>query len=136
MSVKRGMEIATEKVRWFKCTEAWMCVPRRRVRLLKCDGGAMKPKHILALLALVLAAGSYWAQETQTTEEKPGPPAAAAPAAPEAVHGFKLTPEDAARKNPVKFTTVSVERGKKSTIRSAQCATGTKVTGRGRWRKK
>jgi mono/diheme cytochrome c family protein len=108
-----------------------MCVLRRRVRLLKCDGGAMKPKHILALLALVLAAGSYWAQETQKTEEKPGPPAAAAPAAPETVHGFKLTPEDAVKKNPVKFTTVSVERGKK--IYDTQCAMchGDKGDGKG-----
>jgi mono/diheme cytochrome c family protein len=91
----------------------------------------MKAKYILGLLVLSLAAGNFWAQEQQKTEQKPAPGAAAAPAAPQPVHGFTLTPEDAARKNPVKFTTNSVERGKK--IYTTQCAMchGEKGDGKG-----
>ncbi|MBZ5542586.1 MAG: c-type cytochrome [Acidobacteriia bacterium] len=91
----------------------------------------MKLRHILGLLVLSLAVGGIWAQEQQKTEQKPAPEAAAAPAAPQLVHGFKLTPEDAAKKNPIKFTTNSVERGKK--IYTTQCAMchGEKGDGKG-----
>lgn len=91
----------------------------------------MKARYILGLLVLSLVAGNFWAQEQQKPEEKPGAPAAEAPAAPQVVHGFKLTPEDAARKNPRKFTTNSVERGKK--IYMSQCAMchGDKGDGKG-----
>jgi len=91
----------------------------------------MKARYILGLLVLSLAAGNFWAQEQQKTEQKPAPGAAAAPAAPQPVHGFKLTPEDAAKKNPIKFTTNSVERGKK--IYMTQCAMchGEKGDGKG-----
>jgi mono/diheme cytochrome c family protein len=91
----------------------------------------MKAKYILGLLVLSLAAGNFWAQEKQKAEEKAGATTAAAPAAPQPVHGFKLTPEDAARKNAIKFTTNSVERGKK--IYTTQCAMchGEKGDGKG-----
>jgi mono/diheme cytochrome c family protein len=91
----------------------------------------MKAKYILGLLVLSLAAGNFWGQEKQKTEEKAGAATAAAPAAPQPVHGFKLTPEDSARKNPMKFTSTSVERGKK--IYTTQCAMchGEKGDGKG-----
>ena len=81
----------------------------------------MRLKHILGLLVVFLVVGAYWAQEKPQSDQKSGQ-AAATPAQAEAqpVHGFKLTPEDIARKNPVKFNTVSVERGKK--IYGTQCA--------------
>lgn len=88
----------------------------------------MKPKYILGLLALSLAVGIVWAQEKQKTEEKAG---AAAPTAPQPVHGFKLTTEDAERKNPMKFTTTSVERGKKIYVTQCAMCHGEKGDGKG-----
>ncbi len=42
------------------------------------------------------------------------------PAAPAGRHVFKIYPEDAARKNPVRFSEVSVERGRE--LYQTQCA--------------
>jgi len=81
------------------------------------------------LLILVLAAGCLWAQEKKETPPPAGgTPAAAEPAAP---HPATITAEDKARKNPVKFTNVSVDRGKK--IFGTQCALchGEKGDGKG-----
>jgi mono/diheme cytochrome c family protein len=64
-------------------------------------------------LALALATGCLWAQEKKETP----PPAGAATPAP---HPATISAEDKARKNPVKFAEVSVDRGKK--IFTTQCA--------------
>lgn len=66
-------------------------------------------------LALALVTGCLWAQEEK--KETP-PPATAAPTA--ATHPATISAEDKARKNPIKFTEVSVDRGKK--IYATQCA--------------
>ncbi len=72
-------------------------------------------KYVLGLLVLLLAIGVFWAQEKQKPEEK------ATPGAPAQIpHNFNISPEDAARKNPVRFTETSVERGKKLFL--TQCA--------------
>jgi mono/diheme cytochrome c family protein len=78
----------------------------------------MSSKLVLGMVVLLLAVGSYWAQEKKPS----APPATTAPAAtaPPAPHEFKITKEDEARKNPVKFTQTSVDRGKK--IYGYQCA--------------
>ncbi len=96
----------------------------------------MRFKHLVGLLVFSLAAGTYCAQEKPQSEANTGQkseqvPATATEPAPQPVHGFKLTPEDAARKNPVTFNTVSVERGKK--IYDTQCAMchGEKGDGKG-----
>jgi mono/diheme cytochrome c family protein len=76
------------------------------------------------ILALVLGTGSLWAQEKQSTTPPAEPgPVAAHPATPSAA--------DKARKNPVKFTEVSVERGQK--VFKTQCALchGDKADGKG-----
>ena len=80
-------------------------------------------------LVLVLATGCLWAQEKK--EETPPPAGAATTAAPAAPHPATITAEDKARKNPVKFTEVSVDRGKK--IYGTQCALchGDKGDGKG-----
>ena len=79
-------------------------------------------------LVLVLATGCLWAQEKKET---PPPAGAATTAAPAAPHPATITAEDKARKNPVKFTEVSVDRGKK--IYATQCALchGDKGDGKG-----
>jgi mono/diheme cytochrome c family protein len=83
-------------------------------------GCAMSSKTLFALLVIGSLAGSAWAQEEKKPEEKaPSQPAAAAQV-PEPAHAVTITPEDVARKNPVKLTTNSVERGKK--VFASQCA--------------
>jgi len=69
------------------------------------------------LLVLLLAVGVVWAQE-ETKEQ--APPAASTAATPPVTHNVVISPEDVARKNPVKFTQISVDRGKK--IYTTQCA--------------
>ena len=70
---------------------------------------AMRSKTLW--LVLVLATGCLWAQEKKEEQTPPAEPASTeAPAAP---HPATITAEDKARKNPVKFTEVSVEHGKK-----------------------
>ena len=94
----------------------------------------MKRKYILGLLVLSLVAGNFWAQEKQKTDEKAGAVTAAAPAtpaAPQPVHGFKLAPEDVERKNAMKFTTTSVERGKKIYVTQCAMCHGEKGDGKG-----
>ena len=79
------------------------------------------------LFALVLATGCLWAQE----KKEPNPPAAPGIEPPAAAHPVAISAEDKARKNPIKFTDVSVARGKK--IFGSQCALchGDKGDGRG-----
>lgn len=77
----------------------------------------MSSKAMVGMLILLLAAASFRAQEKK--EPPPPAPAPAASAAP-APHDFTFTKEDTARKNPVKFTQTSADRGKK--IYSYQCA--------------
>jgi len=86
----------------------------------------MKSKTIV--LVLLLVAACLWAQE----KKEPAPPTETSPAAaPAAPHPTEISAEDKARKNPVKFTDVSVERGKK--IFNTQCALchGEKGDGKG-----
>ncbi|MGD1103789.1 MAG: cytochrome c [Terriglobia bacterium] len=79
-------------------------------------------------LVLVLVTGCLWAQEKKET---PPPAGAATTAAPAAAHPATISAEDKARKNPVKFAQVSVDRGKK--IYGTQCALchGDKGDGKG-----
>ena len=87
----------------------------------------MLSKILFVLLTIGFVAGTVWAQEEKKPEQTaPSPPAAAAPS-----HVVTITPEDVARKNPVKLTQISVERGKK--IYASQCAMchGAKGDGKG-----
>lgn len=79
-------------------------------------------------VALILVAGCLWAQEKKEATPPADTSAAATPASP---HPATISAEDKARKNPVKFTDVSVERGKK--IYNTQCALchGDKGDGKG-----
>lgn len=81
----------------------------------------------LVLAVLLLATGCLWAQE----KKEPAPPAAGAVTAPVAPKAPTITDAEKARKNPVKFTEVSVDRGKK--IYNTQCALchGVKGDGKG-----
>jgi cytochrome c5 len=88
----------------------------------------MKAKSILTILTIALAVLTCAGQENP----KPGPkPPAPAVNPLEQPHRFDITPEEKARKNPVRFTDVSVEQGKK--IYMSQCAMchGAKGDGKG-----
>lgn len=84
----------------------------------------------MLFLALVIVTGCLWAQEKKETTPPPST-GAATTATPETPHPAVISAEDKARKNPVKFTEVSVERGKK--IYQSQCALchGQKGDGKG-----
>jgi len=83
-------------------------------------------------LALILATGCLWAQEEKKETPPPAGTTTTAPApAPAPAHPAEISAEDKARKNPMKFTEVSVDRGKK--IFGTQCALchGDKGDGKG-----
>lgn len=93
----------------------------------------MKAKNLfIGGMIFSLAASIFWAQEKEKpAETKPPATAAQAPAAPRPPHTFVVTPEDEARKNPLRFSEISVERGKK--LYRTQCAMchGAKGEGKG-----
>jgi cytochrome c len=82
----------------------------------------------ILILLVLLAAGCLWAQEKKEPAPAGGATTATQPAAP---HPAVISDEDKARKNPIKFTEVSVDRGKK--IFNTQCALchGAKGDGKG-----
>jgi mono/diheme cytochrome c family protein len=89
----------------------------------------MSSKIFFALWVVVLWAGQVWAQEQRKPEE--GAPSQPEAAAPVPAHTFNLAPEDVARKNPVKLTQASVERGKKRYVTQCALCHGVKGDGKG-----
>lgn len=91
----------------------------------------MKFKYLFAILTIIFVVTTYRAQEQKPAEEKPAEAPAAEAQAPAVPHGFQITPEQAALKNPLRYSEISVERGKK--IYSTQCAMchGEKGDGKG-----
>jgi mono/diheme cytochrome c family protein len=82
----------------------------------------MSMKTSTVFLAILLMMNGLGAQEKQEKKEQPAPPSgptASAPGTP-APHVFTFSAQDKARKNPIRFTELSVERGKK--IYLTQCA--------------
>jgi len=85
----------------------------------------------MLFVALVIVTGCLWAQE-QKKETTPPPSTGAAPATtPQAPHPAVISAEDKARKNPVKFTEVSVARGKKIFVTQCALCHGAKGDGKG-----
>jgi mono/diheme cytochrome c family protein len=84
----------------------------------------MRTFYALGICLLLLVPGISWAQEkqpqqgSQTTQTTS--PSTAAPSAPAVPHPLVITPEEKARKNPIKFAEDSVEKGKK--LYATQCA--------------
>jgi mono/diheme cytochrome c family protein len=86
----------------------------------------------LAICLVFMTVGMLWAQEQKPPENKPaGANQTADAPAPQIPHTYTFTPEQAAKKNPVRFTDFSVEKGKK--IFSTQCTMchGIKGDGKG-----
>jgi mono/diheme cytochrome c family protein len=77
-----------------------------------------------------MAEGTFSAQEKKAEAQSSGAPSSTA-ATPSPVHNTIISPEDAARKNPIRFSEASVDRGKK--VFKTQCALchGEKGDGKG-----
>jgi mono/diheme cytochrome c family protein len=95
----------------------------------------MRAKNFfLGFVIFSLGVSVFWAQEQQ--KQKPAeanPPAAGAqaPAPPAVPHAFVITPQDEARKNPIRFSEISVERGKKLFLTQCAMCHGDKGDGKG-----
>ncbi len=90
----------------------------------------MKLKIVWSVLILGLLAGTYRAQEKQPPKQDQS----AAPAASSGqttAHGHIITQEEKDRKNPVRFTDFSVERGKKFYGFHCAMCHGEKLDGKG-----
>jgi len=81
-------------------------------------------------LVFCMAGWAFSAQEKKGEAQSSGASSSTA-ATPSPVHDTIISPEDAARKNPIKFTDASVDRGKK--VYKTQCALchGEKGDGKG-----
>ena len=91
---------------------------------------SLKVKALGAVLVFCMAGGTFAAQEKKG--EAQGSSASSSTAAtPSSPHNFVITPEDTAKKNPIRFTEASVDRGKK--FYKTQCALchGEKGDGKG-----
>ena len=86
-------------------------------------------RSMMFAIALVIAMGCLWAQEKK--EATPPASGQAPAAAAEAPHPAVITAEDKARKNPVKFTDVSADRGKKIYLTQCALCHGDKGDGKG-----
>jgi mono/diheme cytochrome c family protein len=91
---------------------------------------SLKVKALGAVLVFCVAGGSFLAQEKKGEAPSSGPSSSTA-ATPPSPHNFVISPEDAARKNPIRFSEASVDRGKK--VFKTQCALchGEKGDGKG-----
>ena len=91
---------------------------------------SLKVRALLAVLVFCMAGGTFSAQEKKGEAQSSGASSSTA-ATPSSPHNFVISPEDAAKKNPVRFSEASVDRGKK--VFKTQCALchGEKGDGKG-----
>jgi len=90
---------------------------------------SLKVKVLGAVLVFCMVGGSFSAQEKKPEAQSSGASSSTA-ATPSPVHNTIISPEDAARKNPIKFTEASVDRGKR--VFKTQCALCHGETGDGK----
>jgi cytochrome c5 len=90
---------------------------------------SLKVKALWAVLVFCMAGATFSAQEKKGEAQSSGASSSTA-ATPSPVHDTIISPEDAARKNPIKFTDASVDRGKK--VYKTQCALCHGETGDGK----
>lgn len=83
------------------------------------------------LVVFALTAGLFWGQEAQKPEPTPAPGAPAAAQVPSGPHDYNISVEERERKNPIRFTDVSVARGKKVFLTQCTMCHGEKGDGTG-----
>ena len=91
---------------------------------------SLKLKALWAVLIFCMVGGTFLAQEKKSEAQSSGASSSTA-TTPSPPHNFVISPEEAARKNPIRFTEASVDRGKK--VFKTQCALchGEKGDGKG-----
>ena len=91
---------------------------------------SLKAKALWAVLVFCMVGGAFSAQEKKEEAQSSGDSSSTAATAP-SPHNSVISPEDAAKKNPIRFTDASVDRGKK--VYKTQCALchGEKGDGKG-----
>lgn len=90
----------------------------------------MRASYVIGVLALATVASmAQGAQEQQPPQSSQAPSAATQPAA--LNPHYAITDEDKARKNPVAFTEVAVERGRKLFVSQCAMCHGEKGDGKG-----
>jgi mono/diheme cytochrome c family protein len=91
---------------------------------------SIKVKALWVVLVFCMAGDSLLAQEKKGEAQGSAASSSQAPAA-SSPHSFAISPEDAAKKNPIKFTDASVNRGKKVFITQCALCHGEKGDGKG-----
>jgi len=91
---------------------------------------SLKVRLLWAILVFCMVGGTFWAQEKKGEAQSSGASSSTA-ATPSPPHNLVISPEDAAKKNPIRFSEASVERGKR--VFKTQCALchGEKGDGKG-----
>jgi len=91
---------------------------------------SIKIKGLVAAFVFLMVGASFLAQENKD-EPKSTTPSGSQTATASSPHDYVISPEAAAKKNPIRFTDVSVNRGKK--VFDTQCALchGQKGDGKG-----
>jgi len=91
---------------------------------------SIKIKALGAAWVFLMVGASFLAQEKKEEPQSTAPSSSQAAAA-SSSHNYVISPEDAAKKNPIRFTDASVSRGKK--VFNTQCALchGEKGDGKG-----
>jgi mono/diheme cytochrome c family protein len=81
-------------------------------------------------LVFCFVAGTFSAQEKKGEAQSSSASSSTA-ATPSPPHNFVISPEDAAKKNPIRFTVASVDRGKKVYLTQCALCHGEKGDGKG-----
>jgi len=89
----------------------------------------MNLKILLAAAVILFLGGSFLAQEKKDQPQSPAASSSQATPA-SSPHNYVISPEEAAKKNPIRFTDASVDRGKK--VFKTQCALCHGETGDGK----
>ena len=91
---------------------------------------SVKAKALWAILVFCMVGGAFLAQEKKEEAQSTGAASSEAATA-SSPHNFAISPQEAARKNPIRFTDVSVDRGKKVYLTQCALCHGDKGDGKG-----
>jgi mono/diheme cytochrome c family protein len=91
---------------------------------------SLKAKALWAVLVFCMLGSAVLAQEKKEEAQGSATASSTAATAP-SPHNFVISPEDAAKKNPIRFTDASVDRGKKVFVTQCALCHGEKGDGKG-----
>jgi len=91
---------------------------------------SLKAKALWAVLVFCMLGSAFLAQEKKEEAQGSATASSTAATAP-SPHNFVISPEDVAKKNPIRFTDVSVDRGKKVFVTQCALCHGDKGDGKG-----